>query len=227
MQPYFLPYIGYFQLIASVDKFIILDDVNYIKKGWINRNRILLNGQAHNFSIPLLQASQNKYICEMEIKKDERNQEKLLKTFRQAYSRAPYYQEVYPLIEEVIKFPTNKLSIYLLNSIKKINLYLGLTTEIINSSKIYKNTNLKGQERIIDICLKEKAETYLNAEGGHHLYDEEKFKESNINLKFIKPSLIPYKQMQDEFIPSLSILDILMFNKNTFINNHLLGIDIE
>lgn len=163
MQPYFLPYIGYFQLIKAVDKYVIYDDVNYIKKGWINRNNILCNGQAHLFSISLRGASQNKLINEIEISDDF---SKFRKMIELSYRKAPYFEEVFKLLNSIIDYPNKNLSLFLANSIKEICKYLSIDTEIIFSSEIEKNNDLKGQEKILEICKILQAKTYINAIGG-------------------------------------------------------------
>ena len=107
MQPYFFPYIGYWQLIKAVDKFIIFDDVNYINRGWINRNRILFNGSSRYFNIRIHKASQNKLINELEIIRDEN---KSLELLHMAYRNAPYYQETRELVKNILSFKNDNLS---------------------------------------------------------------------------------------------------------------------
>jgi len=212
MQPYLFPYIGYFQLISVVDKFIILDDVNYIKKGWINRNNILLNGKSHLFTLPLKDLSQNKLIKDLYIENNNW-QSKFIKTLQFSYKKAPFYSEVIAVINDIIKYNTSGLlTEYINNCLVKINKYIGINTTIVPTSTQYKNGNLKGQDRIIDICLKEKTTNYINPIGGIGIYDRESFNKYNIKLNFIKSNDIIYKQFDNDFIPSLSIIDIMMFN---------------
>lgn len=218
MQPYFLPYIGYFQLIKAVDKYVIYDDVNYIKKGWINRNNILCNGQAHLFSISLRGASQNKLINEIEISDDF---SKFRKMIELSYRKAPYFEEVFKLLNSIIDYPNKNLSLFLANSIKEICKYLSIDTEIIFSSEIEKNNDLKGQEKILEICKILQAKTYTNAIGGQSLYDKDIFLKENIELYFLQSNLTVYKQNLDEFIPYLSILDVMMWNSKDEINSML------
>jgi hypothetical protein len=211
MQPYLLPYIGYFQLIKAVDRFVVYDDVNFINKGWINRNNILVSGKAHLFTVPLTNASQNKLIHEVEIS-NEPWQKKLLRTFQQSYQKAPFYPTVFPILESIINYKTQNISELAVFSITEITRYLGIETQIIVSSKIYVNEYLKSQERILDICKKEGATTYINPIGGKELYNKELFKDSGIDLFFIKSQAIEYPQFQNNFIPWLSIVDVLMHN---------------
>lgn len=212
MQPYFFPYIGYYQLIAAVDKFVIYDDVNYIKRGWINRNRILLNGAPHTFTIPVLKASQNVSIAEIRIDPAMKWRKKLMVSVEHAYKNAPFFSEVYPMIEKTVFNDCASIGAYALESIKAVVNYLGIDTMIEDSSSIYSNQDLKGSNRILDICLKEKATTYINPPGGAALYDTDTFKHAGIELNFIHTEKIEYAQFNGEFIENLSMIDVLMFN---------------
>lgn len=211
MQPYLFPYLGYFQLIASVDKFVFYDDVNYINKGWVNRNNLLVNNQAHLFTIPLSAVSQNKLILETRVSPEQAWKTKLLKTIETAYRKAPHFDVVFLMISEWIAHPPEFISELNVRSTKEICEYLDITTELENSSSVYNNSELKGQHRILDICLKEKAETYINPIGGMSIYDSSLFAEKNIELLFLKTTFTPYKQYANEFVPGLSIIDYLMF----------------
>ena len=214
MQPYFMPYIGYFQLINTVDKFIIYDDVNFIKKGWINRNNILANKNRTLFTIPLKKASQNELIKDISINIDSFSiwKNKFLKTLEMNYSHAKNYDSVLLLLEDIFSYDTDSISDLATYSLIVVCKYLNIKTEIILSSTIYCNEVLSGQERILDICLKEGAKTYINPIGGMELYSESLFLENNIDLFFIKMNNVIYKQFSEEFIPFLSIIDVLVFN---------------
>ena len=209
MQPYFLPYIGYFQLMNYVDKYVIYDDVNFINKGWINRNKILLNGTDFRFNLLLLGASQNKLINEISV---DDNQTKLLKTIEIAYKKTYYFQDVFPIIESIVNYKDNNLAQYIGNSIEQISKYLQMNTEFIYSSNIEKNNSLKAQAKIIHICSLLGATEYVNSIGAKDLYDKYIFKQNGIELFFLKTGTIQYKQFKNEFVPNLSILDVLMFN---------------
>jgi WbqC-like protein family len=226
MQPYFLPYIGYFQLMAAVDKFIIYDDVNYINRGWINRNRLLLNGAAHTFTVPLSEASQNRLICEIELVDQSSWRIKLLRTIQQAYGKAPYYRQVLVLLESMINYPSIYLDKFLLNSLHEMVQYLSLEVEIISTSRIYNNAHLKGQERIIDICRQERAKRYVNPIGGIELYDGMCFSEQNVVLNFLRSYPIYYPQGKNDFVSGLSILDALMFNKPSSVRRILSNMEL-
>lgn len=212
MQPYFFPYIGYWQLMNVVDKYVIFDDVNYINKGWINRNRILINGQPNFFTIPLVGASQNKLINEIEINKNDKGYLKILRTIEMAYKKAPFFPEVFELFEGVIQCDENNLAKYLKNSIEVVSKYLDINTELLLSSEIEKDCTLKGQEKILEICKKLGGTEYYNAIGGVELYSQDLFRSNGINLSFVKTNNIEYKQYENEFCPGLSILDVMMFN---------------
>lgn len=218
MQPYFMPYIGYFQLMKAADKYIIYDDVAYIKRGWITRNNILINGEKHLFTITLSGASINKFINEIEINDNFIN---FLKTLKFNYTKAPFYAETMKLMEEITSFEDKNLTAFITNSFKVILKYLNIDTELILSSSLNKDCSLKGKEKIIHICELLGAQTYLNAIGGQELYDGDEFKRHNIDLKFLKTEEITYKQFKNNFVPNLSIIDVLMFNPPEIINEML------
>lgn len=211
MQPYFLPYIGYFQLISAVDQFVIYDNIEYTKKGWINRNRMLQNNKDVLFSLALKKASDHLHIYEREIAENF-NYEKLANQIKGAYRRAPYFDQTFPLIEEIIRYEDPNLFHFLKNSILKICQHLDLTTEIKTSSEINIDHTLTSQDKVLALCNELNAKTYINAVGGVDLYSKEAFKENSIDLKFIKPKPFSYSQFDSEFTPWLSILDVMMFN---------------
>jgi len=209
MQPYFFPYIGYWQLINAVDVFVIFDDVNYIKKGYINRNSILLNGQEQRITLELIGASQNKLINQIEIGS---NSSKILKTIEMSYKKAPYFDNVFPIIENLFDQDEKNLAKFVGHSLKMLSGFLGINTKFIFSSDVQKDNSLKGQDKILNIATKLKAKNYINSIGGLDLYDKDIFKENNINLRFLTPSTTGYKQFNKEFISHLSIIDVAMFN---------------
>lgn len=229
MQPYFMPYIGYFQLIKAVDKFIIYDDVNYIKQGWINRNNILLNGTSHLFSIPLKEASSFKKINEIEINDTlfPKWKDKFFKTLEQAYRKAPYYDTVIPILKKILADSEGKINHLIYKSIIEVCNYIGITTKIEASSTIYNNSELLKEQRLVDICKKEEASIYINPIGGQELYTKEYFAKYSIELLFIKSQKIIYQQFNNNFIPWLSIIDILMFNSRAEIIEMLENFDLE
>lgn len=214
MQPYFMPYIGYFQLINLVDKFIFYDDVTFIKQGWINRNQALINNQKKFFSIPLSNASSHTLIKDVLISENgyEKWKKSFLSSIMYSYKKAKNYDEVRRLIEQVLSNSPKSISELAIKSIIEVSNYLNLNTEFKVCSQLYKNTHLTGQDRVLDICKNEKASVYINPIGGSELYSKEQFLEQNIELFFIQSNKYQYKQFSEEFIPFLSIIDVLMFN---------------
>lgn len=221
MQPYYFPYIGYWQLLNAVDIYVIYDDVNYIKGGWINRNKILINGQPKYINLQLSKASPNRLINEINVLGDKVYNNKLLKTIQASYKKAPNYPNVITLIREIINQDEVSLAQYLVKSIKKINKYIGIKTPLILSSNLGKNDTLRGQAKIIEICKQLNAKVYINAIGGQGLYSELDFKEKGIQIKFLKTKEIRYLQFNNDFVPNLSIIDVMMFNSAETINQML------
>ncbi|TAE25251.1 MAG: hypothetical protein EAZ91_19340 [Cytophagales bacterium] len=222
MQPYFLPYIGYLQLMNAVDRFVFYDDVAFINRGWVNRNRMLVSGREHLFTVPLIDASQNKAIRDINVSSDPKWRGKLLKTVEQSYKKAPLYETVMPMLEKIVNFTggdQGDLSVadYIVHSFTELTAYLDITTALVPSSTIYENGHLKAQERILDICRQEGATRYINPVGGQALYDRNYFAEAGIQLNFIQSKRVAYNQQigkvaPAEFVPWLSILDVLMMN---------------
>ena len=211
MQPYFFPYIGYFQMINAVDKFILYDDVNYIKGGWINRNNILQNKEKKLITLNLVGSSSNKLINEISVSNNNR---KLLKTISQAYSRAPFFETVFPLVDEVLSVCSSTISISEIagESIIKVTDYLKIERVFEYSSKLYSDTRgMDKADRLIEICKRNNADSYINAAGGVDLYSKEYFKKRDIDLFFIQNRIQEYQQFNNNFIPFLSIIDMLMF----------------
>ena len=223
MQPYLFPYIGYWQLINAADKFVILDDVNYIMRGFINRNRILLNGQSHMFSIPIKKASQNKLIRDTKLNFSEEDKRKFLMTIKSAYGKSPYFSQVMTMVEQIIDNPEIDLTSYIKNSILRINQYLDIDTEILISSQIEKDNTLKAQDRIIEICKKLNADIYINPCGGRGVYRHCDFEKEGLKLFFLTTigENIHYQQFKKEFVENLSIVDLLMNNGQNQIRNFL------
>jgi hypothetical protein len=186
MQPYFLPYIGYWQLINAVDKFVILDDVQYITKGWINRNKICINGNDRWITIPLEGANRNKLINELKICSPNNWAPKLKRTIEYSFKNAPNFDEGYQFFNTIINCKTNDLTTCLVKSIKLICDFLGIDTTIILSSDISPEDSFKGKDRIIHICKKLNASFYYNPQGGIKLYKKEDFIKEKIELDFIK-----------------------------------------
>ncbi|MDU1889301.1 MAG: WbqC family protein [Dysgonomonas sp.] len=211
MQPYFLPYIGYFQLLNAVDKYVIYDNIQYTKKGWINRNRILQNGKDAMISIPIEKDSDYLDIKDRFVSKGF-DRKKLINQIRESYRKASHFDEVMPLVESIINYEEDNLFLYIYNSVIKVCEYIGINTEIIISSTLDIDHTLKGQDKVLAICEKLGATDYYNAIGGQELYNTRDFKGENIDLHFVSTNPIEYKQFKNEFVPWLSIVDVMMFN---------------
>ena len=213
MQPYVFPYIGYFQLIHAVDIFVFYDDVNFIKRGWINRNRILVNGKESLFTIELSKASQNKLINEIKILENTKSIDQLLKTLEHNYKNAPYFESVFNLVKDVMNKPYKSISDLAISSIKSVSNYLEMDILFEISSEKYSETKeMDKSERLIAIVKKNGFNNYVNPSGGIELYDKLDFKKKGVNLQFIQNELATYIQFENEPVIGLSIIDILMFN---------------
>ena len=225
MQPYFMPYIGYFQLMKAVDKYVVYDDVNYIKGGWANRNHILINGEKEMFTVTLQKASPNKLFNEIVIGDDFK---KLMKTLQMNYSRAINFDQTMVLMERIISFPNKQLAVFIANSFREILSYLSVETEILMSSEIPKDNSLRGKDKIIQICEILGADTYYNAVGGKNLYDHAEFREHGITLNFVDSLPQVYSQLHTrEFVSGLSMIDVLMNNTKDKVNSLLESYQIK
>lgn len=211
MQPYFLPYIAYFQLLASVDLFVVYDNIKYTKKGWINRNRMLLNGTDAMFSLPLKKGGDSLDVVERELA-TEFDRSKLLGQFKGAYGCAPQFELTYPVLERIVRHEDANLFRYIHHSIVRLCEHLGINTEIKISSEIAIDHELKGQDKVLAFCEAAGADTYINTIGGVELYAKNDFRIQGIDLRFIKSRPFEYAQYGEAFVPWLSIVDVLMFN---------------
>ena len=218
MQPYFLPYIGYWQLINLVDQFVIYDDVNFIKKGFINRNSILVNNNSFLFTLPLIKASQNKKINEIFLNGTNK---KLIKTIYESYKKAPFFDVIFPMIEEIFHYDEKCISRFIVFSLKRISEYLNIKSNFIFSSSINYNKSYNSQNKLIDICKVLDTKHYINLSGGVDMYNKEAFGDENIILSFLKTNKYSYEQFKNPFISDLSIIDVLMFNDISSINKLL------
>lgn len=213
MQPYFLPYIGYFQLINAVDKFIVYDNIQYTKKGWINRNQYLLNDKAKLFTIPIKKDSDFLDVRNRFLSENWKNERiKLFAKINEAYRKAPFYKLNISIVEEIFFKDEVNLFNFILYSIRRICEILSIKTQLIVSSDIFIDESLKKQEKVIALCNSLNAEEYFNPIGGVELYDKSEFIRQGIKLNFIKTKEIRYDQQINHFIPNLSIIDLLMFN---------------
>lgn len=213
MQPYFFPYLGYFQLVQAVDHFVFYDDVMFIKKGWINRNRILMQGNEFLFTIPLEKQSQNKTIRESTVSWGKEFPSKFMNQLDSAYKKAPNYTEVRGLVEQVLNRKFESLADLASESVQATWAYLGLEKKFYQSSQLSVSEDLGRAERLIEITKSLGESSYINAVNGQELYEKGFFKENGIDLHFLKPNLNPYLQgTTKEFVNGLSMIDVLMWN---------------
>lgn len=223
MQPYLFPYLGYFQLINAVDVFVILDDVQYIKGGWINRNKILFNNEGVLFTISVKKDSYKKLINQRSYKFDNFSKEKedFFKRIEIIYKKSPYFSEIMDKIYEIFNYSSSNVAEFNSNSIKIICSYLGIDTKLIISSQLDKKNYLSAKERINEICKVLGADYLINPMGGINLYPKNMFQEKGIIIKFLRMNDVKYPQFDGEFVPFLSIIDVLMFNSKDKINELL------
>jgi len=228
MQPYLFPYLGYYQLIQAVDKFILLDDVNFIKRGWVNRNRILVNGKDHLFSLPLQRASQFRKISDMKLADYSGWRNRFLKTLTHAYRKASQYEPVMEMLHQALPQTAGGLNQLLHKSLAVVCEYLGIQTRMESLTAKPRAKELKGAERVLSICRELEAREYVNLPGaGRELYKAEMFGASGVCLRFLKPEAMTYPQFNNHFIPMLSIVDAIMFNEKTQIQSMLDACSME
>lgn len=210
MQPYFFPYLGYFQLMAAVDHFVIYDDAQYMKGGWINRNRLLHEGTPHwwtrairrdDFRLPIM----DRYY------EDEGNAGFLMDRIRHYYRKAPYFSPVSSFIECLMATTEANVARFNETSLKAIAAHLGIRCSFSRASDLGLSQS-SGEEKVIRICERLAATRYVNASGGRSLYSSARFGSEGIELRFLQPQLQPYPQPEGTFVPGLSIVDVLMYN---------------
>lgn len=210
MQPYFFPYIGYYQLVHAVDTFVSYDDVNYIKGGWINRNRILINGRPAYITVSLEGASPNRLIRDIAIVNDRT---KLLRTIEQVYRKAPFFSEAMVPIADVLTRPVRHIGELAMNSVVAVMDHLGFQRDYRVSGDDFRDTKgMPRADRLITITKACGSSHYINAIGGRELYDKGYFRDHGVKLDLLEPVLTEYRQFEAPFIPGLSIIDVLMFN---------------
>jgi hypothetical protein len=211
MQPYFLPYIGYWQLLAAVDRFVVYDNIQYTKKGWINRNRFLRNGADAFFTLPLKKGSDVLNVVERSIT-DDFDPKTLLNSLAGAYRKAPFFGAVFPVIETIVTAAPRNLFEYLFHSLVVVADYLEIRTPIVVSSTVPIDHGLKAERKVLAFCHTLGATRYVNAIGGRELYSVPAFAAEGIELRFLHSRTTPYRQYDHPFVPGLSIVDVMMFN---------------
>lgn len=211
MQPYLLPYIGYFQLIAAADVFVVYDNIKYTKKGWINRNRLLLQGQPWTFSLPLQAGSDHLDIVQRQVSASFQPGD-LLRKLEAAYRKAPFFETTMSLAQTVLSCREKNLFDFLLHGLQQTMAHLSLNTPIRVSSTLQVDGQLRAEERVIATCKALGAKQYLNPIGGTELYDPVHFSQAGLGLSFLRSRLSSYPQQGQPFVPALSILDVLFFS---------------
>ncbi len=228
MQPYLFPYLGYFQLIAAADVFVLRDDLQYVRSGWVNRNRILSDGESKLMTFPL-----KKDRFELPV-----NQRELCDTFGdhidrligeivECYQKAPCFAQVMPMIERLIRFPQSNIALYAEHMIREICAYLRIFTPIMRGSDLHLDTTLDRQERVMRIAKTFSATTFVNPEGGSVSYDRELFAENGMKLHFFRMDSVVYRQFKQPFVANLSIIDVLMFNRVEHVQQMLTSYSLE
>jgi len=211
MQPYLFPYIGYFQLINAVDTYVLFDDVQWIR-GWINRHMILQNGCEEKIALAVEKHGSRDMINQVSFTSNLELKTDYLNKIRNAYQKAPHFKEIFSLVEDVVNYEERKVSSLILYSIRRLNELLNISTELLLSSQIDYNRETTAQNKIIDITKKIGANIYINNINGKHLYNKEDFASCSLTLNFLDREIEPYQQFKGEFVPYLSIIDVLMFN---------------
>lgn len=213
MQPYVFPYLGYFQLIAEVDTFVFLDNVNYIKGGWINRNQIVVNQKPHFFTIPCEKISQHKKINQIVLAFTEKEQQRFLKTIEQAYRKAPFFEQIYPELCYWAKKDHSNIAEMASDSVRWSCNYLGIIRTFETGGALQGDSDFNGPtERMLNLCAICKSNVYVNMAGGAHLYDSHEFQKKGVQLQFIQPDLKPYSKGSNlPYFPGMSILDAMMY----------------
>lgn len=209
-QPYFVPYIGYWQLIKSADVFAIADNYNYMKKSWINRNRVLDGNDVRYFNIPVDHVSQNRYICDHLIKPIDKDLK--IKQLSSFYRHAPHRDEGLALMDEMLSFEGENLADFLFESIRMVCEYLQIDTRIIRTTDFDQDPSLRFADRVYDYCHQMGADTYHNAIGGMELYSFEEFAAHGLKLAFVESIPMAYPQSSESFEFGLSIIDVIMQN---------------
>lgn len=227
MQPYFFPYIGYFQLLNAVDEFVLYDNIEFTKKGWINRNRILVNGEEAFITLPLKKDSDFLHVKDRFLADSwKHDRRKLLNRIVESYRKSPYFEQTFPVLEKCILFDDRNLYGFIFNSIEIIKANLNISSKLIISSSLPIDHALKGEAKVLEICKYKNARTYINSIGGIELYNNDTFRNRGLELKFLKSNAIEYPQFKNKFVPWLSIVDVMMFNSDNeikqMLNSHIL-----
>lgn len=222
MQPYFFPYIGYFQLINAVNEFIIYDNIEFSRKGWVQRNRVLSGNSEAFISLPIKKGSDYLDIDKRFLADSwPIEREKMLNKLKETYKISPMFSDVYPILDHSLRSNELNLFRFLVTSLQTVMEYLDIKTPLIVSSSIDIDHKLKAEDKVLALVKKRNAGTYINPIGGLEFYSKQRFKNNGINLRFLKANNIEYPQFKNQFIPFLSIIDVMMFNTKAQIKDYL------
>ncbi len=227
MQPYLFPYLGYFQLIALSDVFVLGDDLQYVKGSWMNRNRVLVDGQPKLITFPLRKGHQTEQIRERWLCDDfVREAEALMKMLERCYAKAPQRDTVLPLVRSILAYPERNLALFTENALRRICAYMDIRTPIYRGSSLGLPAKMDMQDRVIQIVHRMDGELYLNPIGGIELYCPARFRADGLLLRFLRMDDLTYPQFKHPFVPSLSIIDVLMFNSREQLKDLLLRFSV-
>lgn len=222
MQPYFFPYLGYYTLMKHADRFVVFDTAQYIRRGWIHRNRILgSNGEPSYINASVVKAPRDTPIYEMKMHTASDWKETIMKGLQVYQKTAPYFEEVRELVRDCLAFPTDDLTDFNVNVLKQTANYLGMETHITKLSDLdieFRDVQ-EPDDWGLQLSKSLHAATYVNAPGGQAIYSREKYARHGVELNFYQTNLHPYDQKQEQFQTGLSIIDVMMFNSKAEINH--------
>jgi len=225
MQPYFFPYLGYFSLIKNTDKFILLDSVQFIYHGWVERNRILKQNNGWLYiKVPLIRHSQKTLIKDIKIDNGQNWKQKIFSQLHHYKKISPFYFKVMKIVEKIFEKDYNDIVSLNKETIIVICKYLDIDREIPIFSKMNLSIEIPkaADEWALNICNSlSNISEYWNPPGGQSFFDISKYEKAGIKLKFHKIILNPYEQKREIFEPGLSIIDALMFNSPEKVNRIL------
>ena len=213
MQPYLFPYLGYFQLIAACDRFVLGDDLQYIKSGWVNRNNILFNNEAKLLTFPMKKDRFELAINQRQLSDNFADEaQRLINLIASGYAKAPCFRQAMPVIESLIRYPERNLALYIEHSIRQLCAYLHIPTPIYRASDL-RIIALDKQDRVVQTARQLGASVYINPIGGTALYEHGYFARQGLGLKFFRMDDVAYRQYRGAFVANLSIIDVMMFNR--------------
>ena len=210
MQPYFFPYIGYFQLMQAADIFVFHDDVQYIKGGWINRNRILKDNHVEWLTMPVRNASNYLPIDQRCFANEPATVDKMKRRLAAAYAKAQAFDRIASMIFELLDFPDANVASFNCTSLVALAKKLGITCKFIRSSELDEPELAKGQAKVLALCRRFGANRYINPIGGVELYDAHAFAAAGISLSFMRTTATPTITASGP--EHLSVIDGLMQN---------------